>query len=544
MKKQATYGDYVISIAANNSVSVTYQGDVFDNTKAALREIADQAGFAYEKAWTTQQFGSKLVDFLNANSAQTPISKSEPNKSQKQHIRVEVEIAEHDYLAFDSDEEMVGDSYAFNGDSGPDEIRIYVDGNEIEFDVDELLGRSEYSDYEPLDLEEEWDNEDIVQFGYDDNYLIAVWEFEVDNFDINKLKFYYKCFDAIFGPADYDCEEHRITLRYDGKDVEENGADWDCSVGSFEEQWSRYDDEDCNSDFAEEEEEDDVEARLNNKYDQVIKDGDIYSVKANGKWGFVDKDGKALLAPRYDWMGDEFVEGVSVVGADDRGLGYVNDEGVEIVAPKYEQACVFCNGFAAVGLNNKWGFIDKSGKEVIEVKYDDVDNFENGKAKVTLGDEEFEIDTQGNRIDSDDSEEDVTTLLSNVFGTLAWVVSDMDDNVTEEEIKAILGIASGFDEFDLDIVRQRIVLEKMGIRDYDSHSALAKSVPAKYREMMFHALTVVAVSDFKIKQSEVDLLGGLSEIWEIDWDTTANNIINSVIERLSESHPDGKVEIE
>ena len=49
-KKHATYGDYVISIAANNSVSVTYQGDVFDNTKAALREIADQAGFAYEKA--------------------------------------------------------------------------------------------------------------------------------------------------------------------------------------------------------------------------------------------------------------------------------------------------------------------------------------------------------------------------------------------------------------------------------------------------------------------------------------------------------------
>ena len=401
MKKQATYGDYVISIAANNSVSATYQGEVFDNTKAALREIAGQAGFAYEKAWTTQQFGSKLVDFLNANSAQTPTSKSEPNKSHKQHVRVEVKIEEHDYLAFDSDEEMIGDSYAFNGVGGPDEIRIYVDGNEIEFDVDELLGRSEYSDYEPLDLEEEWDNEDIVQFGYNDNYLTAVWDFEVDNFDINKLMFYYWCFDVNFGPADYDCEEHHITLRYDGKDVEENGADWDCSVGSFEEQWSRYDEDDCSSDFAEEEEEDDVEARLNNKYDQVCKDGDIYFVKANGKWGLVDKDGEELIAPRYNWMSKNFVEGVSVVGDNDRGLGYVNDEGVEIVAPKYDQVCDFCNGFAPVRLNNKWGIIDKSGKEVIEVKYDDVDYFENGKAKVTLGDEEFEIDTQGNRIDSD-----------------------------------------------------------------------------------------------------------------------------------------------
>lgn len=544
MKKQATYGDYVIIIAANNSVSVSYLGGCCDNAKAALREISAQAGFAYEKSWTTQQFGSKLVDFLNAYSAQASASKSEPNKSQKQHVRVEVEIAEHDYLAFDSDEEMVGDSYAFNGDSGPDEIRIYVDGNEIEFDVDELLGRSEYSDYEPLDLEKEWDNEDIVQFGYDDNYLIAVWEFEVDNFDINKLKFCYKCFDAIFGPADYDCEEHRITLRYDGKDVEENGADWDCSVGSFEEQWSRYDEDDCDSDFAEdEEEEEDVETRLNNKYDEVFNDGDIYTVKANGKWGFADKDGEELIAPRYDWMGDEFVEGVIVVGADDRGLGYVNDEGVEIVAPKYEQACVFCNGFAAVGQDDKWGFIDKSGKEVIEVKYDDVDNFENGKAKVTLGDEEFEIDTRGNRIDSDDSEEDVTTLLSNVFGTLAWVMADMDDEVTDEEIQAILGIANGFEIFDLDEVRQRLMFEKMGIRDYNSHKALAASVPEEFRQMMFQALTMVAVSDFQLKQSELDLLAGLSDIWEMDEETT-NFIVNDIVERFSTLHPERTMEVE
>ena len=106
------------------------RGGVFDNTKAALREIADQAGFAYEKAWTTQQFGSKLVDFLNANSAQTPASKSEPNKSQKQHVRVEVEITEHDYVAFDSDEEVT-DSFAFHV---VDQIRIYVDGEETGFD--------------------------------------------------------------------------------------------------------------------------------------------------------------------------------------------------------------------------------------------------------------------------------------------------------------------------------------------------------------------------------------------------------------------------
>lgn len=113
---------------------------VFDNTKAALREIADQAGFAYEKAWTTQQFGSKLVDSLNANSAQTPTLKSKPNKSQKQHICVDVEITEHEYMAFDCGDEMVGsESFVFNSDDAPGFIRITVDGKEIEFDEKHFL---------------------------------------------------------------------------------------------------------------------------------------------------------------------------------------------------------------------------------------------------------------------------------------------------------------------------------------------------------------------------------------------------------------------
>ena len=240
MKKQATYGDYVISIAANNSVSATYQGEVFDNTKAALREIADQAGFAYEKAWTTQQFGSKLVDFLNANSAQTPASKSEPNKSQKQHICVDVEITEHEYMAFDCGDEMVGGcSFVFNGDDSPGFIRITVDGKEIEFDEEALSDRSEYSDYEPFDMEEKWNSEDIVKFCYYNNLAGKTWEFDVENFDINKLSFYYECFDASFGPADYESEEHRITLRYDGKEVKE-----DLDAYSCEQEWYMYDDED------------------------------------------------------------------------------------------------------------------------------------------------------------------------------------------------------------------------------------------------------------------------------------------------------------
>lgn len=245
MSKKAIYGDYIISIAENNSVSVICQGRVSDNTIASLREIADQADFAYEKDWNTRRFGSKLVDFLNANSVQAPASESSTNQPKKQHIKVDVEITEHEYMAFDFGDEMLGgESFAFNGDDSPDFISITIDGNEIEFDEDALSDRSKYSDYEPFDMGEKWNSEDIVKFGYYDNIAGKTWEFDVEEFDINKLSFYYKCFDARFSPADYDCEEHRITLRYDGKEVEEDMEAYSCSNGDFVQEWYLYDDED------------------------------------------------------------------------------------------------------------------------------------------------------------------------------------------------------------------------------------------------------------------------------------------------------------
>ena len=221
-------------------------------------------------------------------------------------------------------------------------------------------------------------------------------------------------------------------------------------------------------------------------------------------------------------------------------MGFVNDKGEEIVKPKYGSVMDFEESMAAVCLDGKWGFIDKSGTEIIPLIYDEVNVFKNGKAKVTLNGEEFEIDVKGNRI----VEEQIPTkLLSKIFAALAWGISDLDDEIAKEEIEAMLGIASEFEEFDMDIVRQRLMLEKMGVRDYDSHSALAKQVPEEYRMMMLQALTMVAVSDFKIKESELEVLSGLSEIWELDMDTV-NVIVNKIISGFSASNPDREVECE
>ena len=71
-KKRATFLQYLIVQDCNNSVHVYWvEGDKvqrFKNTLAALREVAEKTVFQFDEAWNTRYFGSKLIDFINANS--------------------------------------------------------------------------------------------------------------------------------------------------------------------------------------------------------------------------------------------------------------------------------------------------------------------------------------------------------------------------------------------------------------------------------------------------------------------------------------------
>ncbi len=62
-KKSAISGEYIITQHDSGSIEV-YR--IYDNTKGALREVAESIGFSYDPNWTTRQFGSKLIDALNA----------------------------------------------------------------------------------------------------------------------------------------------------------------------------------------------------------------------------------------------------------------------------------------------------------------------------------------------------------------------------------------------------------------------------------------------------------------------------------------------
>lgn len=61
-KKSVIAGEYILSVLDSGSIEV-YR--IYDNVKGALREIAEKEGFEYDSNWTTRQFGSKLIDFLD-----------------------------------------------------------------------------------------------------------------------------------------------------------------------------------------------------------------------------------------------------------------------------------------------------------------------------------------------------------------------------------------------------------------------------------------------------------------------------------------------
>lgn len=60
--KEATIGEYTIEREANQRINLLRTYKV---AKEGLRDCADSIRFPYEKEWTTQQLGHKLIDYFN-----------------------------------------------------------------------------------------------------------------------------------------------------------------------------------------------------------------------------------------------------------------------------------------------------------------------------------------------------------------------------------------------------------------------------------------------------------------------------------------------
>ena len=167
------------------------------------------------------------------------------------------------------------------------------------------------------------------------------------------------------------------------------------------------------------------------KYDSVyqptydIFSGNIFLVEINGKYGYVDFNGREITPIIYDdarnfWHGTASVKlngehffinpkGQRIYPDSVNSnihlrpslrpnlrFGYVNDWDREVIAPIYHDARHFFDGLAAVKVDDKWGFVDPTGKQVVTPQYDFAGDFSEGRASVRLDDKWGFVDTTGN----------------------------------------------------------------------------------------------------------------------------------------------------
>lgn len=90
------------------------------------------------------------------------------------------------------------------------------------------------------------------------------------------------------------------------------------------------------------------------------------------RWGYVDAEGKLVIACRYV-LAEPFVEGRGRVFTPE-GWGYVASDGAEVVKPQYSEAGDFKDGLAWVQRENEfWGRINTSGESLIPCLYTRID---------------------------------------------------------------------------------------------------------------------------------------------------------------------------
>ena len=131
------------------------------------------------------------------------------------------------------------------------------------------------------------------------------------------------------------------------------------------------------------------------------------------KCGFINKKGEYVIKPEFDEV-DEFSEGLARVKVDGK-YGYIDYNGKMVVEPSFVLAKqYFSNGLAGVYIDTvewqqwkdgkhlcyakKVGFIDKTGRYVIKPQYDNAGNFRHGLAWIEIGGKCGFIDKAGNMV--------------------------------------------------------------------------------------------------------------------------------------------------
>jgi hypothetical protein len=105
-------------------------------------------------------------------------------------------------------------------------------------------------------------------------------------------------------------------------------------------------------------------------------------VRTKKKWGFINKNGKFAIKPRFI-DARSFSEGLAAVKINNK-WGFIDKTGNIIIEPTFDFIRYFSEGFAAVQVGDKWGYIDKKGKYLAKPRFHIAYDFSEGLAVVTM----------------------------------------------------------------------------------------------------------------------------------------------------------------
>lgn len=97
---------------------------------------------------------------------------------------------------------------------------------------------------------------------------------------------------------------------------------------------------------------------------------EFIGVKIDGRWGFVDINGKLRVANQYENIGpyNEGLAPIKILGR----WGYIDKREDIVVQPAYDTVYQFKNGICRVVKKGKYGLINAKGKITLECIYDDL----------------------------------------------------------------------------------------------------------------------------------------------------------------------------
>ncbi len=137
-----------------------------------------------------------------------------------------------------------------------------------------------------------------------------------------------------------------------------------------------------------------IEPRYEHSERQILFSGGLAAVKNNGKFGYIDKNGRTVIDFGFD-IAHPFADGYARVKKAGK-YAFIDKKGTFITEFEYDDAGDFSLGLAWVKKNGKYGFIDTRGEIKIPIAFDYAGNFSQGLAAVATGSKYGYIDAAGN----------------------------------------------------------------------------------------------------------------------------------------------------